>query len=326
MGTINKWLGEAGFVTSNKAYYSRMYNAEKSGNQAEADSIREYLTLGKGVKEDTISSNLKTLTKTDAGLTDSEKIKALRERGMEDSDIASWITKRYKEGKLTKEQATKLYLEANPAKDKNDAYFHFEQTDWEKETGSDQSESDYFRLDQALSNGNKASYDKAAKELKAHGYKEDKITDHAVSWIMKQYKEAKKNRKETENALKKFAGMKENDIYWKMDRVDYQKETKAEESVSGYYYRLTDAVNENKAEQIQKAVKQLLANGITKEQIKSKLSDWTSEYLAASGSDRIKIGDAITKAYKAAGYTAEDAKKTINRWINDAKKKTNTKK
>lgn len=326
LGTVNTWLGDAGFKTSNKAYYSRMYEAQKAGNQAEADSIKEYLTLGKGVEEDTINSNLKTFTKADEGLTDSEKIKALRERGMEDRDIASWITKRYKEGELTKEQATKLYLEANPEKDKNDAYFHFEQTDWEKETGNNISDSDYFRLDQALSAGSKADYDKAVKELQAHGYKADKITDHTVSWIMKQYKEAKKNRKETETALKQYSGMKENDIYWKLDRVDYQKETKAEESVSGYYYRLTDAVNANKADQIQKAVKQLLANGITKEQIKGKLSDWKKEYLAASASEKIRINDAITKAYKAAGYTATDAQKTIDNWIKDGKKKKTTKK
>ena len=322
LGTINTKLKEAGFSTSNKAYYQRLYEAQKNKNTGVADELHEYLTLGKGVKEDTITTNLRTLTKKDDSMTPSQKIKALRESGMEDSDIAKWITTEFKEGRLKKEEAEKLYQEANPAKTKDDAYFHFEQVQWEKNTGKDAGTSDFFRLDDALNSGKAEDVKKAVKELKEHGYKDEKILDHVNSRIMKQYKEGTLNRKQAEEALKKYGGMKEGDVWWKIDRADYQKETGAE-SVSGYYYRLTDAVNANKAEKITKAVKDLLGHGITKEKIKNKLSDWKKEYLAADSAGRIRIRDAITKAYKAAGYTADDAGKTIDNWMKESKKKKN---
>ena len=112
--------------------------------------------------------------------------------------------------------------------------------------------------------------------------------------------------------------MKDDDIFWKLDQMDYEKETG--ETETGYYYRLRDAITKNKADEIQAAVKTLLAHGITKEKIKDKLSDWKAEYTAGDSAKKIQIRDAITKAYKAAGYTADDANKTIERWNKEAKK------
>ena len=63
MGTINAWLGDAGFKTTNKAYYGQLFSAMQSGNQAEADEIREYLQQAKGVDEKAINSGLKAQAK-----------------------------------------------------------------------------------------------------------------------------------------------------------------------------------------------------------------------------------------------------------------------
>ena len=321
VGVINKWMGEAGYSTSNKAYYARLYDAMKEKNEQKQQELTEYLTLGKGVKAETISTNLRTLTKDDADLKPEQKISSLREQGMKDSDIAEWITKQYKEGKLTKKQAEDLYTKANPAKTADDAYFHFEQADWENETGNDLSgDTAYFRLDEALDIDDKSDYDEAVKELQAHGYKADKIREHAAEKIMKKYRDGDRDRQTTMSALKKYAGLNDNDAWWKIDRVDYKKETGREESVTGYYYRLTDAVNANSAEQIKKAVDQLLKHGIEKKKIKDKLSDWKKQWMAANQQGRVKIQDALQKAYKAAGYTTADAKKTIDNWIKDSKK------
>ena len=321
LGALNKKLGEAGYSTANAAYYRRLYNAEKNKDTKSAEGLREYLKLAKGVSEDTITTNMKSLTKDDDQLTESQKIASLRGQGMKDSDIAEWITKQYKEGKLTKDKAVKLFMEANPAKTADDAYFHFEQLDWEKETGYDlSSDTDFFRLDAALDNGNSADYNSAVKELKEHGYKEDKITEHATDRIMKKYRDGEATSKDTMAALKQYGKLSDDDAWWKIDRADYKKQTGAE-SVSGYYYRLEDAVNANKSELITKAVKDLLQHGISKDKIKNKLSAWKSLYLAADGAGKVKIKDALTKAYKAAGYTAADADKTINSWLKEKKKK-----
>lgn len=225
LGVINSWLGDAGFKTSNKAYYGRMYNAMAGGNQGEADDIREYLELAKGQGKDKIESGLRT-----AARDDNSKTPAEQSQWMIDNDLldgTSSITTQYKKGEITREEAEGLYKAASP-----------------KMTG--------------------------------------------------------------------------NDIFWKLDQMDYEKETG--ETETGYYYRLRDAITKNKADEIQAAVKTLLAHGITKEKIKDKLSDWKAEYTAGDSAKKIQIRDAITKAYKAAGYTAEDANKTIERWNKEAKK------
>ena len=175
---------------------------------------------------------------------------------------------------------------------------------------------------------------KVATGLRGAARKDESLTTaQQDEWMLKndlldstatlttQYKEGKITAAEYKK-LAKDADPKltDNDVWWKIDRIDYQKE-KGGDSVDGYYYRLTDAVNANKGEDIQKAVKDLLAHGITKEKIKSKLSDWKQAYLSADNAGKIKIRDALQKAYRAAGYTAKDADKTIEGWKKDAEKK-----
>ena len=326
IGVVNQWLGDAGYKTDNKAYYERLYKAERAGDTQAAEEIREYLQAGKGIKsEQTIEQQMRGMIKNDAGLTDSEKIKALRDKGMKDSDIAQWIADRYRDGEITKDKAVKLYLEANPKKTKDEAYFYFEQAEWEARTGKDVGTSDYFRLNDAVDSGNAAEYKRAAAELENHGHSAEEVEKHTKSRITANYKDGKITKQAAQRQLKELAKLDENESWWTLDRIDYQKETKKEDSVSGYYYRLTDAVNANRQEQITSAVQQLLKHGITKDKIKSKLSDWKSEYLKADSAGRIRIRDAITKAYRAAGYTKADADKTIEGWKKDEKKKTNKK-
>jgi len=64
LGVVVAKLGEAGYKTTNNAYYDRMYNAIQAGNQAEADEIREFLEKGKGISPDKIDSAMRSNTKT----------------------------------------------------------------------------------------------------------------------------------------------------------------------------------------------------------------------------------------------------------------------
>ena len=230
LGTINAWLGEAGFVTSSKRYYSRIYDAMKNGDQGTANGLKEYMSLAKGVSDKAIETGIKSAAKKDESLTEAEKDSWLIKNDMMGENNVSTVTTQYKEGKITAAEAKKLWKQLDP-----------------------------------------------------------KLTD--------------------------------NDLYWKQDRIDYQKETGAE-SVSGYNYRLKDAIKSNKSEAIKKAVKNMLDHGRTQKQIKSALSEWKSEYLAADSKGKTAIRDAIQKAYKAMGLTAADADKVINSWTKEKKKTT----
>ena len=326
IGLVNGRLGEAGYGTAADDYAQRIYDAEKNKDKKRAEELREYYINTKTSAEDpekSLNNKLKTMVKEDAGLKYIDKIHQLRERGMKDEDIASWITKEYKEGRIEKEEAQDLYMAANPEKKQNDAFFHFAQAEWEKETGRDMNESKYFRLDDALAGDSEEDVKAAIKELTEHGVKEEDVNNHIRDQILKPYKEGNRSREETEKWLKKYRkDLKDNDIFWTLDRIDYKNETGTQDSVSGYYYRLKDALNANKAEDIKKAVSTLLKHGITKEKIKSELSrELKSKYLAAGSSERVKIKDAMQKAYRAAGYTATDADKIISGWLKEKKKK-----
>ena len=223
LGTINAWLGEAGFVSTNSRYYSRIYNAMKNGDKGTEKGIKEYLTLAKGVKDDTINTGIKNAAKKDNSMTDAEKDAWMIKNNLMGENNVSTITTQYKEGKITAAEAKKLWKELDP-----------------------------------------------------------KLT--------------------------------EKDLYWKLDRADYQKETGAD-SVSGYSYRLHDAIAENKGDSIRKAIKDMLDHGVKKESIKSAITEkWKEIYLNADSKTRTKIRDAIQKAYKAIGLTANDANKVIDNW------------
>ena len=221
---------------------------------------------------------------------------------------------------------------------------------WLGDKGYDSSNSAYYKR---IYEAEKAGDTQAAEEMKEYlrksrNTKEDTINEgiqkavkaddsmsaaEQTEWMIKegltdntgtvtqQYRDAKISRKEATELLKQLnPELSDDDIWWKLDLIDYKNETGKKE-VSGKYYRLTDAINANKADQITSAVNDLLKHGYTKENIKDKLSGWKKEYLAADSKERVRIRDAITKAYKAAGYTVDDANKTIEKWTREKKKK-----
>jgi len=230
LGVINSLMGDAGFQTKNSAYYQRLFDAMQGGNQAEADSIREYLTLGKGVKEESISSGLKGIAKQSMEAADADEW--MIEQGMMDG--TGTITKQLKAGEITFDEAKRLMKKADP-----------------------------------------------------------KLTD--------------------------------NDVWWRLDRIRYQQEKKLDEAPGGNYYRLTDAINANKAEEIKKAVKDLMDHGITQKQIINKIGDWKSPYKTAdTAAERRVIRDALQKTYKAMGLTAADADAKIDSWYPESNKNKKT--
>ena len=232
LGVVNQWLGDAGYATDNNAYYKRIYDAKKAGDEKTAENLIDYLlTGGKVKKRETIDSKVAAMAKDDAEMSAEDTAEFLIGEG---ANAETYIKDQLKQGKMSAEDARKMLKKADPEK-----------------------------------------------------------TD--------------------------------DDVWWTVDRIEYQLETGAEKALSGntYYYRLTDAVNNNSANEIQTAVKSLLAHGITKERIKDKLSDWKSEYLSADSNGKRRIRDAMQKAYKALGLPTADADKTIEKWEKDAKKKKN---
>ena len=216
LGVVNKWLGDlkaGGYQTNATAYYQRIYDAEKAGDTQAAEDMREFLMLGKGVKEKSIDSGIKKLA-NEEGNTD-----YMLENGMDAGDL---IRTQLRDGTITAEEARKQLQANDPDKDADS-------------------------------------------------------------------------------------------IWWAVDRIEYQKETG--NAASGTYYRLWDAMNANKADEISTAIDSLLAHGGKAENIRKGINGQYKEaYKEAGNSEKVKIRDAMQKAYRKLGYSAEDANKTISKW------------
>jgi len=163
-----------------------------------------------------------------------------------------------------------------------------------------------------------AKKDESASTAETAEYmKENDASVQTVSnYIMDQLKSGKIDGAEARKLLKDNEPEKDdNDIWWKVDRAEYEKETGTDIGGNDKYYRLYDAMESNKAEQINAAVKGMTEHGMTQKQIKDQLSNkYKQKYLNGSQQEKVKIRDAIEKAYKAIGLTAEEAGKIIDGW------------
>ena len=225
IGLINKRLGEAGYETTSKAYYQRIHNARKAGNDRDANGMIEYLLMGKEVKEETLNQNLRALIKADEDISAEEKYNRQKELGLQKG--SSFIFDEYEAGNLTREKAEELYKQENPNANGKDILKAFDKIDWEKD----------------------------GKPL-----------------------------------------------------------AKGQENYTNYT-PLYVAIENNKADEIQKAVKYMTKNGYAAKDIKSQVNSQVKKlYQSADANGKIRLRDALTKTYKALGFTAEDAEKTISGW------------
>jgi hypothetical protein len=221
IGTLNKWLGDAGFNTNNKAYYQRIYAAKKAGDEQAAQDMIDYLLNGKGVKQETIGENMAKLAKADDSMTAEETAGFLMGEGKDPSD---YIKEQLKAGNMNAEDARKMLQEADPKKSADD-------------------------------------------------------------------------------------------VWWAVDRIQYQLDNELNKAPGGNYYRLWDAMDNNSTEEIRTAIKTMTEHGIEAKNIKTQITkQYKAAYLAADADGKRTIRDAIQKAYKLMGYTAEDADKVINKW------------
>ena len=123
IGLLNQQLGAAGYGTNSKDYYQRIYNAEKTGNQAYADEMKEYVTLTsknadpvKALNDDLRSKGYDDLyAAIDSNKSDEikEAVKYQLEHGATETGIKTQLTKQYKE--------TYIYSDANEKRKIRDA-------------------------------------------------------------------------------------------------------------------------------------------------------------------------------------------------------------
>ena len=203
IGLINGKLGEAGYGTSNKDYYARIFNAERSGNTAAAEEMKEYLLTGKGVSEKTLNENIRPMYKNDDDLSSAEKLERQKEYGLKQT--TSFITDEYAAGNLSREEAEKLYRQENPKATDKDVMKMFDKIDWEKAGNDSDGFTNYTPLMAAIENNKAEEIRKAVDHMTQNGYTAKDIQKEVNSRLKKEYlaAESEKEKLRIRDALTK---------------------------------------------------------------------------------------------------------------------------
>ena len=123
-------LGRKGWETTNAAYYNRIYQADKKGQNEKVAALMEYLKKARGVSDNTLNQNVRGLYKNDDRMSSEEKLAKQKEYGLKDS--STYIRDEYKAGRMDRKTAEKLYKEAHPKMTDKQIQNTFEKIDAEK--------------------------------------------------------------------------------------------------------------------------------------------------------------------------------------------------
>ena len=291
----DKFLGFTLVDTSTQAYVERMYKALRAGDEKAAADYREYLIDGKGVKEGSIKSKVKSLLYADYA---SEQI------GIDD--------------------AIQFGMDQELWKKEKDAYSALIQAaDKADHTGEDEYKtSAYVKIYDALLAGDKAAYNAAVKDMASHGYTDKAVQSEAKSQIGKWYKDGELSQAQATSMLAMLGITAKNDVYWTLDAWDYQAENG---DSTGYtkYDDFLEAVETGKG--LQAAIQaQIQHSDRTEKEVKSTLaSQITSKYkdqyvqLVRAGrtGEAANLQARLLTAYEALGYNRAKKLKDIQKWL-----------
>jgi hypothetical protein len=272
-----------------------MYNALRSGDTKAAADFKEYLVDGKGVKEGSIKSKIKSLLYAD-----------------------------YAAERIGIDEAIQFGMEQELWKKEKDAYSALIQAaDKAEHSGEDEYKtSAYVKVYDALLAGDKAAYNAAVKDMAGHGYTDKAVQSEAKSQIGKWYKEGELTQTQATSMLAMLGITAKNDVYWTLDAWDYQ----AENGDSTGYTKYDDfftAVESGKG--LQAAIQaQIQHSDRTEKEVKSTLaSQITSRYkdqyvqLVRAGrtGEAANLQARLLTAYEALGYNRAKKLKDIQKWV-----------
>lgn len=198
VGAVNATLKYAGldhYGTGNADYYKRIYESLNSGNQQAADEMKEYLIQGKGLSESGVNTKIREQTRKDENLSESDKIQRMGEYGASGDSQGDYITDQYKAGKLSREDAERMFSEANPDKDADSIWWTFDRIDYKKETGAEKVSGNYYRLHDAIENNKSDEIQGTVKLLMEHGMTKKNIKDNITDTYRPKYLAAEGNEK-----------------------------------------------------------------------------------------------------------------------------------
>ena len=178
------------YKTSKSAGYKNLYGAVMDGDEKRAEQIRTEL-LEDGAEEKDIFSGLRSAAKED-----------------------------FLAGDLTDEEAM-TFLQKYAGMTEDEAYWKVEE--WIYEDQEDENFSAYAELEEALMTG--TGVEEAVEKLTSHGYTESKVNSKVREIIKDGYLAGELTQSAVAQMLKQYAGMTDNEVYFKQQQLDYERLT-----------------------------------------------------------------------------------------------------
>lgn len=292
----DSFMGLTLIDTSSQGYIEKMYQALRKGNAKAAADYKEYLTQGKGIKEGSIASKMKSLLYTD-----------------------------YVNEKISIDDAIQFGLDQGLWEKEKDAYAAIiKAADKKAHAGDDEyTTSAYIKIHEALLAGDRAAYNAAVQDMVSHGYTENGIKSAAKGQIGDWYKAGELDESTAKAMLAMLGITGKYDVHWTLDSWQYAQENGSSEGYSMYDdfiqavetgRGLSSAIQEQitYSEKTEKEVKSILASRIT--------STFKDQYveLVNSGrkSEAANLQARLLTAYEALGYDRKKKIKDIARWLN----------
>ena len=273
---VAMWNNTVGYMTGNKiqvyktsksAGYQQMYNAIQAGNEQRAEEIRTELKEN-GADDKGIASGLRSLAKTD-----------------------------YLNNDLTDEEAEE-FLTKYCSMDEDKAFWQLEEWRWTAENDST-NYSVYAELEEAVLTGE--GVEEAVSKLEEHGY-EDKVESKVREIVKEGYLTGELTKTKTAEALKKYGGLDDNEVYFKQQQYEYERLTG--DSTSSDACMIFYSIDLEQSPQ--EAIDAALAHGKTKSGLASSLtSRYKTQYLEllkTNSSAAYKLGTRLAGIFDYLGY------------------------
>ena len=158
------------------------------------------------------------------------------------------------------------------------------------------------------------SAEKRLQMLEDHGYK------NMASQVLEEYRKGELTREQAEKMYREEnPAADDKKVMAALDEVEYELKNGKIDNYSNYT-PVYDALAANKADEIKEAIKHMLDGGYQAKDIKTQINKKIKEqYMEADSQQKIKLRDAMQKAYKAMGLKAADADKVIEGWTKPKK-------
>lgn len=262
------------------------------------------------------------------------------------SRVKAEITSAYKSGELSRDQVTKILGAYYDVTEQKDLYAYFDEAEYETAYG--ESYTVYRDVYAAVDTGGDITG--AVRHLVSNGYDESQVYGEAASRVRELYRNGEISIGEAATRLKKYSRttetlseaekkaykkqygqvpkdgemryLTENELYWKLDELQWGQENDGTYSKYHYWYDAIEA--DDATAKLKETVKYYEEHGVSKSTLRAQITRqykdaYTDAWLSGDTDRETELKSAILRALVALGYTRSQGYDILKEWKDEAR-------